>query len=43
MGNYIGMIDKSTNLPSGFGRMIYSNGVFTDLQYEDGKQNGFCR
>ena len=37
------MIDKSINKPSGFGRMIDSNGFFTDLLYKDGEVNGFYR
>ena len=37
------MIDKSTNEPSGFGRIIYSHGYFEDLSCKDGKSNGFYR
>ena len=32
--NYIGMIDKQSNKPSGFGRLIYSDGeAFNDCLY----------
>ena len=37
------MIDKSTNEPSGFGRIITSHGYFIDKLYKDGKANGFYR
>ena len=37
------MIDKITNKPFGFGRIVYCNGVFTDRLYKDGQENGFYR
>ena len=37
------MIDKSTNKPSGFGRIICNKGYFSDKLYIDGKANGYFR
>ena len=38
------MIDKQSNKPSGFGRVICSDGeAFDDLIHKDGKRNGTFR
>ena len=38
------MIDKQSNQPEGFGRIILSDGsYFADLIFKNGKENGFAR
>jgi hypothetical protein len=38
------MIDSESNLPSGFGRLIYSDGeAFDDSFLKDGKKHGIRR
>ncbi len=38
------MIDKKSNKPEGFGRVIRSDGgKFVDLLFKNGEQNGFAR
>jgi hypothetical protein len=42
-GNYIGMINKTSGLPSGFGRYMYSSYSVWDGQFYEGKFHGVSR
>ena len=42
-GSYIGMINKTSGLPSGFGRYIYYSYAVWDGQFYEGKFHGVGR